>query len=39
MNVDGSDPRTLPGSGTANLDPTFPPGDEAECDAPEKPEL
>jgi Tol biopolymer transport system component len=25
MNVDGSNPRTLPGSGTANLDPTFAP--------------
>jgi Tol biopolymer transport system component len=28
MNVDGSNPRTLPGSGTANLDATFAPGSE-----------
>jgi len=28
MNVDGSGPRTLPGSGTANLDPTFAPSGE-----------
>jgi Tol biopolymer transport system component len=28
MNVDGSNPRTLPGSGTANLDPTFAPNGE-----------
>jgi TolB protein len=28
MNVDGSGPRTLPGSGTANLDPTFTPSGE-----------
>lgn len=28
MNVDGSNPHTLPGSGTANLDPTFAPTGE-----------
>jgi len=28
MSIDGSNPRTLPGSGTANLDPTFAPSGE-----------